>query len=204
MEDGARLSLEQIRAFLEASEEVRFEGARRQGVYDWITRLLRRQSYRTEGKVVRGLVRRYVAKMTGRSRAQVTRLIGRYLKHSEVRETSQRRHRFESRFGPADIELLARVDEAHETLSGPATKKILEREWKSTDRPNRNGWRRSRRRTFTTRGSAGAIASAGPTTPRRVPCRWLSGNGAGPNREVGRAICGWTRCIQETWTESRA
>jgi transposase InsO family protein len=130
MQDGEKQSPEQIRAFLEASEEVQFEGKRRQEVYDWITRLLRRQSYRTEGKVVRGLLRRYVAKMTGRSRAQVTRLIGRYLKHSEVRETSQRRHRFESRFAPADIELLAQVDEAHETLSGPATKKILEREWK--------------------------------------------------------------------------
>jgi transposase InsO family protein len=130
MQDGEKRSPEQIRAFLEASEEIRFEGKRRQEVYDWITRLLRRQSYRTEGKVVRGLLRRYVAKMTGRSRAQVTRLIGRYLKHSEVRETSQRRHRFESRFAPADIELLAHVDEAHETLSGPATKKILEREWK--------------------------------------------------------------------------
>jgi transposase InsO family protein len=130
MQDGEKQGPEQIRAFLEASEEVRFEGKRRQEVYDWITRLLRRQSYRTEGKVVRGLLRRYVAKMTGRSRAQVTRLIGRYLKHSEVRETSQRRHRFESRFAPVDIELLAQVDEAHETLSGPATRQILEREWK--------------------------------------------------------------------------
>jgi len=59
----------------------------------------------------------------------VTRLIGRYLKHSEVKESSHRRHRFESRFTRADLELLARVDEAHETLSGPATKKILEREY---------------------------------------------------------------------------
>ena len=66
--------------------------------------------------------------MTGRSRAQVTRLIGRYLEHSEVKESSQRRHRFPSRFTSADVELLAKVDEAHETLSGPATKKILERE----------------------------------------------------------------------------
>src|SRR5260370_19357859 len=67
--------------------------------------------------------------MTGRSRAQVTRLIGRYREHSEVKEASYRRDRFRSRFTPADIELLAKVDEAHETLSGPATQKILEREW---------------------------------------------------------------------------
>ena len=129
MQDGEKLSLEQIRGFLEASEEVHFEGQRRQEVYEWITRLLRQQGYRKQGKVVRGLLRRYVAKMTGRSRAQVTRLIGRYVEHSEVKESSHHRHRFASRFTPADLELLVQVDEAHETLSGPATKKILEREW---------------------------------------------------------------------------
>src|SRR5260370_24438305 len=67
--------------------------------------------------------------MTGRKRAQVTRLIGRYWEHSEVKEAVYHRHQFPSRFTQADIELLAKVDEAHETLSGPATKKILEREW---------------------------------------------------------------------------
>ena len=87
---GEKLSLEQIRAFLEGSEEVRFEGHGRQEVYDWITRLLREHSCRKQGKVVRGLLRRYVAKMTGRSRAQVTRLVGRYLEHSEVKEAVYR------------------------------------------------------------------------------------------------------------------
>jgi transposase InsO family protein len=128
MEEAETLSVEQIRTFLEASEEVHFRGKRRREVYDWMTRLLRQQCYRKQGKVVRGLLRRYVAKMTGRSRAQVTRLVGQYLKHSEVKEAVQHRHRFKSRFTQSDIELLAQVDEAHETLSGPATKKILERE----------------------------------------------------------------------------
>jgi transposase InsO family protein len=130
MQDGEKLSPEQIRAFLQASEEVQFQGKRRQEVYDWISLLLRRQDYRSQGKVVRGLLRSYVAKMTGRSRAQVTRLIGRYLEHSEIKVISQRRHRFASRFTSSDVTLLARVDEAHETMSGPATKAILEREWK--------------------------------------------------------------------------
>jgi transposase InsO family protein len=129
MQDGEKLSPEQIRAFLEASEEVQFRGKGRKEVYEWITRLLRRQEYRKQGKVVRGLLRGYVGKMTGRSRAQVTRLIGRYLEHSEVKESSQRRHQFKSRFTAADLALLAEVDEAHETMSGPATKRILEREW---------------------------------------------------------------------------
>jgi transposase InsO family protein len=129
MQGGEKLSLEQIRAFLEGSEEVRFEGQGLQEVYEWITRLLREHGYRRQGKVVRGLLRRYVAKMTGRSRAQVTRLVGRYLEHSEVKEVVYRRHQFPRRFTRADVELLAKVDEAHETLSGPATRKILEREW---------------------------------------------------------------------------
>lgn len=129
MSDAEKLSQAQIQAFLEASEEVHFEGKQRWEVYEWITRTLRRQGYRKQGKKVRGLLRRFVAKMTGRSRAQTTRLVGRYLKHSEVKESNSRRRRFPSRFTRADIELLAQVDEAHERLSGPATKRILEREF---------------------------------------------------------------------------
>jgi hypothetical protein len=39
-----------------------------------------------------------------------------------------RRHRFASRFGRKDVALLGAVDEAHGTLSAPATKRILERD----------------------------------------------------------------------------
>ena len=129
MEDGGKQSLEQIRAFLEGSPEVRFKGKQRQEVYAWITQTLRAQQYRKQGKKMRGLLRRYVEKMTGRSRTQVTLLVARYLEHSDVQVTRYRRHQFPSRFTSVDIELLAEVDEAHETRSGPATKKILEREW---------------------------------------------------------------------------
>jgi hypothetical protein len=65
MQDAERLSLERIQALLEAIEEVRFEGKQRQEVYDWMTHLMRQQSYRKQGKAVRGLLRRYMAKMTG-------------------------------------------------------------------------------------------------------------------------------------------
>ena len=57
------------------------------------------------------------------------RLVGRYIEHSEVKEARTRRHYFPSRFTRGDIDLLAKVDEAHETISGPATKRILEREF---------------------------------------------------------------------------
>jgi transposase InsO family protein len=65
--------------------------------------------------------------MTGLSRAQVTRLIARYKDQGQVQERSYRRNRFAKHYTAADIELLGTVDEAHGTLSGPATQKILYR-----------------------------------------------------------------------------
>ena len=44
-------------------------------------------------------------------------------------------HRFQSRYTAADIELLATVAEAHERLSGPATRHILKREFEVYGKP---------------------------------------------------------------------
>jgi hypothetical protein len=40
MRSGERLSLEQMQAFMKASEEFRFEGSERKEVYEWVTRTL--------------------------------------------------------------------------------------------------------------------------------------------------------------------
>jgi transposase InsO family protein len=121
------LSLEAMGRFVSASEEIRFEAQDRQQLYDWVEQVLVGQQYALLGKAARGLVRRYIEKMTGLSRAQVTRLITRYTASGQVRMTVYRRRRFAQLYTRADIELLASVDEAHETLSGPATRRILER-----------------------------------------------------------------------------
>jgi len=72
-------------------------------------------------------LRRYVKKMTGLSRAQVTRLVAIYQGGEAVKPKAYRRHRFPKRYTGADVELLATVDEGHQTLSGPATQKLLQR-----------------------------------------------------------------------------
>lgn len=113
--------------FVAASEEIRFASQGREQVYGWIERVLVQQEYAQQGKSARGLIRRYLEKMTGMSRSQVTRLIARYSASGRVRPTIYRRRRFVDRYTRSDIELLALVDEAHETLSGPATRRILER-----------------------------------------------------------------------------
>jgi hypothetical protein len=129
METGERLSLEQIGAFLEASDELRFEAENRAELYGWVQRTLVEHEYGRQERKGKGVIRRYVAKMTGLSRAQVTRLIGQYRECGEVKARRYQRHRFGSRYSEEDVALLALVDEAHGTLSGPATQKILQREF---------------------------------------------------------------------------
>ena len=135
MHQAEKLNLEQIEAFLRASEEIRFKGETREQIYPWMEELLRRQQYRRQGRKARGLLRRYLEKMTGLSRAQVTRLIARYQASGTVQAVSYRRHRFAQRYTRADIELLAAVDEAHHSLSGPATQRILQREYQQYGKP---------------------------------------------------------------------
>jgi transposase InsO family protein len=122
-----RLSLEQIQAFLKGSGEVGFKGQNRDEVYGWVNQTLRVQRYEELKRSGRGIVRRYVEKMTGLSRAQTTRLITMYLGGEEVKPQPYRRRRFPRRYTGEDIALLASLDAAHETLSGPATKKLLQR-----------------------------------------------------------------------------
>lgn len=129
------MSLEQIRAFLEGSDEVRFEGRNREEVYGWVNQTLRQQRYEELKRSGRGWVRRYLSKMTGLSRAQITRLVKLYREGEEVKPKPYRRRRFPRRYTREDIELLAGVDEAHQVLSGPATRKILQRAYYDFQEP---------------------------------------------------------------------
>jgi hypothetical protein len=124
-----KLSLVEIEAFLAASESVRFVGSSRAGLYKWVERLLVAHEYRLQKRRAKGLLRAYIERMTGFSRAQSTRLIASYARSGQVTAKPSRRPRFQRRYTPADVELLAAVDQAHESLSGPATRHILKREF---------------------------------------------------------------------------
>src|ERR1039458_10625594 len=100
--EAEKLSLQEIEQFLLAAKEVRFEASQREEVYGWVERLLCQQEYARQGRRARGLLRRYVGKMTGLSRAQVTRLVGSYLATGQVRIKASRRHRFPTRYTRAD------------------------------------------------------------------------------------------------------
>src|ERR1017187_1938678 len=122
------MSVDDIRVFLKGSGAVHFEGEKKEEVYAWVSGCLGEQNWAELGRTARGLVRRYMEKMTGLSRAQITRLITRYGEDGKVRVKRSRRHSFATVYSREDVALLVSVDEAHETLSGPATQKILQRQ----------------------------------------------------------------------------
>src|ERR1700722_19656876 len=98
-------------------EEVHFHAEGRADIYAWVERILRQQNYSKLSRADKGLVHRYVMKMTGRSRAQVTRMIGQFGKTQAVRVTPYRRRQFARIYTVADVALLVEVDQAHGRLT---------------------------------------------------------------------------------------
>jgi hypothetical protein len=97
--------------------------------YGWIERVLCAQGYGRVKRSAKGTIRRFLAKVTGLSRAQITRLIGRWQETQRIERKRAWRPRFPRRYSAEDAALLAAVDAAHEDLSGPAVRHILKREW---------------------------------------------------------------------------
>src|SRR6267154_289161 len=130
MGTNSGLSLAEIEGFIEASDGVEFQSQERVEMYGWVEATLVNWEYHLQGKKQKGTIRSYLRKITGLSMSQVTRLIRLHRKSGYVKTSRKPRRRFPSKYTAADFALLAKVDEAHQRLSGPATKCILKREWK--------------------------------------------------------------------------
>jgi hypothetical protein len=107
MDDSEATSLEQIRAFLVGSDGVHFAGQRRDELYGWTEGTLVQHRYSVLSRTEKGLVRRYVARMTGLSRAQVTRLITSYTDSGRVKVALYQREKFATRYTKSDVDLLS-------------------------------------------------------------------------------------------------
>jgi len=129
MQNAAMLTQEQIQAFLKGSRTIEFEGQNRAELYNFVQRTLVGQEYARQGKKQRGAIRAYLSKVTGLSLPQMTRLIRKYHTHGVVEAAAYRRRRFPIKYRQSDVALLAEVDRAHAWLSGPATARILKREY---------------------------------------------------------------------------
>jgi len=128
MNDRNLQTIEQVRQFLGGSEALEFRALSVGEKYDWIEEVMIRFRYHRLNRAEKGVIRRYIGRITGYSRSQVSRLITEYKRRGRLKQMPYRRHRFPRKYTPADVILLAKTDELHGWLSGPATKKIMERE----------------------------------------------------------------------------
>ncbi|HTD45123.1 MAG TPA: hypothetical protein VK687_13120 [Bryobacteraceae bacterium] len=76
MENLERLTLAQMEEFVDGNRDVELRMEARAAAYSFLETVLRTQHYRRLSKGQRGIVRRFLGKVTGLSRAQLTRLLG--------------------------------------------------------------------------------------------------------------------------------
>ena len=129
MNEAQLTTTAQLRAFLKGTSEVRFAGAGADaGRYAFIQAVLRRLRYARLVRADKGVVLRYLERVSGYSRAQVRRLVKRALGGQRLAKRYRApRVGFTRQFKEEDIALLATTDALHSTLSGPATKKLMQR-----------------------------------------------------------------------------
>ena len=120
----------QLLAFVEGNEAVDFQPRDRDEAYGFVRDTLERFGYRRLGRRDKGVVLRFLVAATGFSRQQVERLVRQWRDTGEVRDRrgGNRGRPFRRRYTPADVRLLADVDEAYGRMSGLATREVLRRQ----------------------------------------------------------------------------
>lgn len=122
-------TLQQVIDFLHGSNAFEPAPARQAERYQWIDQTLRHFRYASHSKADKGVLIAYLCRMSGYSRQQITRLIGRYGKQGKLIWSVTPAKGFVSRYRAEDVRLLAEIDALHDTPSGPAVKKLCERAW---------------------------------------------------------------------------
>ncbi len=196
---------DEVRSFLDGAEPVEVQPLDRGARDEFVARTLRRFRYGHLGKADKGVVRRFLVKVSGLSRAQLTRLIAQYRSTERIDDRrGPPRRPFPRRYTGQDIRLLAQVDALHGTVSGPATRKLCERAYTVFHDPRGpSGSRGSPTVICTTFAaprptSANAARSSPPGPPRS-----RSASGAGPILKAVPGSCASIRSTKATSTNAR-
>ena len=128
-------TLDQVRSCLEGNEPVDYHPLDREGAYGFVRVTLDTFEYQGLGRSDKGTIRRYLEKFSGLSLPQVERLIRRHRDTGRVADlrAGNSGRDFPRVYQPADILLLAEVDEAYRQMSGPATAEVLRRQFRLFD-----------------------------------------------------------------------
>ena len=127
--DSRMDSLADIELFLNGTSFVEFKAelGTRVETYKWIEDTLVKFSYLAGKKKQRGIIRRYIQKITGLSISQVRKCITKYIQTGRVKVKNYERNSFTTIYTNEDIKLLAKTDALYEYPNGAALKKTLKR-----------------------------------------------------------------------------
>ena len=130
MNEAQVRTLEQVRQVVAGTQALEFNRAENdEGRYGWIGLVLQRFAYGRLKRPDRGVLLVYLQRLSGYSRAQVKRLVAMWVSGAPlVKRYCAPAHAFARRYTAADVALLAEVDRAMNTLSGPATACVLRRQ----------------------------------------------------------------------------
>lgn len=121
-------TIDELTEFLTGTQIVAFSViSNKDENYQWIEGVLVKFEYRGLSKADKGVVIRYLKKISGYSRQQITRLIGQYLKTGRLKRRQRTTKGFIRKYTTKDISLLAAMDERHDTPCGQTVKKLCER-----------------------------------------------------------------------------
>ncbi len=121
-------TIEQLEQFLTGTQSIAFlVASNKKEIYRDIQRTLVKFRYPSLNKASKGVVVCFLIKITDYSRQQLTRLIKQYCDTGKIERQQRIYQGFKRLYTAEDIRLLAALDERHNTLSGPATKKLCER-----------------------------------------------------------------------------
>jgi transposase InsO family protein len=127
MDDEQLKTLGDLQGFLNGTVMMDFTVASEER-YAFIARTVKRFGYRRLKRAEKALVLRFLERVSGYSRPQMTRLVKRGgERHPLVKRYRGSRTSFVCTYTATDIVLLAQTDTLHGALSGPATRKLMER-----------------------------------------------------------------------------
>ena len=127
MNDEQLQTLAELQAFLDGTVTVAFAVAA-EARYAFIARTVRRFGYGRLKRTEKAVVLRFLERVSGYSRQQLTRLVKRGAERRPlIKRYRASRTSFARTYTRADVLLLADTDSLHGTLSGLATKKLMER-----------------------------------------------------------------------------
>lgn len=129
MTNSKNLCLSAIGDFLSKPLIIEFKSVSKKDRNVWIQNVIMDYKYLKCTRSDKGVLRRYIMRMTGISKSQLTRLIDEYKKCGTLKPKPYERHKFEKFYTKGDIELLADLDNAHECLAGPASVKIMKSDY---------------------------------------------------------------------------